>query len=167
MEHKPISAPVLNENRNRFYAPLLLCSVIAGAIFSSQVVAQTRTEAHRHLQSTELTEQVLPDVTIAEVVLDSSVAKENLTKSPNGKYEAFTSSHDGQSISVRIYFRDRRTGKVYEVRGLPFPHRPFSDLAWISNTTLVFDRWSQPHYGIHYVMNAKDKKLVSASGFPD
>lgn len=143
----------------------LLCSLLWVAIFSAGAVGQS--PAHRHTKLGPVTDEVLPDVEITPVVLDRNTVKGNRAQSPNGQYEAFTSSHDDQSTSFRIYFREKRTGKVYEVRGLPLPHRPFSDLAWISNSTLVFDRWSQPHYGIHYVVNVKAKKLLSASAFPD
>ena len=34
-----------------------------------------------------------------------------------------------------------------------------------NNRTLVFDRWSQPHYGIHSVVDVRRKKLVMASAF--
>ena len=109
----------------------------------------------------------MPKVEIAEVTLDKSVSRENVARSWDGRYEAFTTYHPDQSPSFRIYFAQRGTGRVYEVRGLPLPHRPFSDLAWVNNRTLAFDRWSQPHYGIHYAVNVKGKKLMRASAFPD
>ena len=146
---------------------LLLCSLTGEPISSVSIVAQATHDAHRHLRLSEVTEQVLPVVEIAEVILDRSLSKENIAQSRDGRYEAFTSPHPDQSASFRIYFRERGTRKVYEVRGLPLPHRPFSDLAWANNRTLVFDRWSQPHYGIHYAVNVRRKKLVRASAFPD
>jgi hypothetical protein len=112
-------------------------------------------------------EQVLPGVEIAEVTLEKIVSKENLVLSRDGRYEAFTSYHPYQSPSFRIYFVERQIARVYEVRGLPLLHRPFTHLLWVNNRTLVFDRWSQPHYGIHYVVNARRKKLERASAFPD
>jgi hypothetical protein len=112
-------------------------------------------------------EQIIHDVEIAEVTLDKGVTRENLARSRGGRYEAFTSYQPGQLPSYRIYFAERGTGKVYEVRGLPLPHRPFSDLVWVSGRTLAFDRWSQPHYGIHYVVSVRGRKLLRASAFPD
>ncbi len=147
-------------------AALMLCLLTAGTILSAEVLAQTGPKAHRHPKLSEVTEQVLPEVTITQVALDKPSSKENVARSPGGRYEAFTSSHD-ESPSFRVYFIEKRTGKVYEVRGLPLPHRPFSDLAWTNKWTLIFDRWSQPHYGIHYVVNVREKELVSASTFPD
>jgi len=143
---------------------LLLGSLSGEAASSAYVVAQ---DAHRHLRLGDVREQILPDVEIAEVTLDKSVSKENLARSRDGRYEAFTSYNPDQSPSFRIYFAESRTGKIYEVCGLPLPHRPFSDLAWVNNRMLAFDRWSQPHYGIHYAVNVTGKKLVRASAFPD
>ena len=148
-------------------AAILLCSLGGGAGSSIYVSAQALRGAHRHLRLLDMREQILPDVEIAEVTLGKGVTKENLARSRGGRYEAFTSYHPGQSPGYRIYFAERGTGKVYEVRGLPLPHRPFSDLVWVNGRTLAFDRWSQPHYGIHYVVSASGKKLVRASAFPD
>jgi hypothetical protein len=150
-----------------FCAALLLGSLSAEATSSAYVVAQASSRAHRHLRLGDVKEQVLPDVEIDEITFDKSVTKENLARSLDGRYEAFTSYHPDQFPSFSIYFVERGTGKGYEVRGLPLPHRPFSDLVWVNNRTLVFDRWSQPHYGIHYVVNVRRKKLVRASAFPD
>lgn len=146
-------------------ATLLLSSPNWDAGASKSVVAQTRT--HRHSQLSNVSKQVLPTLEITLVTLDKSVAKENVVRSPNGRYEAFTSYQSDQSTGFRIYFLERRTGKIYEVRGLPLAHRAFSDLVWVNNRTFVFDRWSQPHHGIHYAINVKSLKLISAAAFPD
>ena len=148
-------------------AALLLGSQSGEAASTVSAAAQAPRDAHRHLRLGDVSEQVMPDVEIAEVTLDKGVSKENLARSRDGRYEAFTSYHPDRSPNFRIYFVERVTGKVYEVRGLPLPHRPFSDLAWVNNRMLAFDRWSQPHYGIHYAVNVRGKKLVKASAFPD
>ena len=88
-----------------------------------------------------------------------------------------------QSKSLRAYVTRRASGKgvgqdqiwieyvqggqTYEIQGIPLPHRPFSDLKWVADKFLVFDRWSNPHYGIHYVVNAVERKVVLARPFPD
>ncbi len=66
---------------------------------------------------------------------------------------------------VQIEFLD--TGTVFEVEGIPLEHRPISDLVWIGERYLAFDRWSQPHYGMHYVVDIVKKKLILATPFPD
>jgi len=134
---------------------------------SAYVVAQKSLDAHRHLKLGDVRRVVLPDVEIAEVTLDKSVAKRNLRRSRDQRYEAFTTYTPNESLSFRIYFVERVTGRVYEVRGLPLPYRPFSALSWVNNRTLAFDRWSQPHYGVHYVVDVRNKRLVTAAAFPD
>ena len=156
----------------RLFIPILLSVFVmplsmVGTSTFAWVVAQGPGALHRHLRLGDVREPLMPEVTISEVTLDKSVMKENLAGSEDGRYEAFTSYHPEKSPSFRIYFVERGTTRIYEVRGLPLPHRPFSDLAWVNNWTLEFDRWSQPHYGIHYAVNVKGKKLVTASAFPD
>jgi hypothetical protein len=46
-------------------------------------------------------------------------------------------------------------------------HRDFSDLVWVNDRYLVFDRWSSPHYGMHYIFDVTQKKLLLATPFPD
>jgi hypothetical protein len=146
---------------------LLLGSLSWEANSSTYVVAQASRDPHSHLRRWNVMRQVMPNVEIAEVVLDKSVSRENLAQSCDGRYEAFTTFHPDQSPSFRIYFAERGTGRVFEVLGLPLPYRPFSDLAWVNNRTMAFDRWSQPHYGIHYAVNVRGKKVMRASAFPD
>jgi hypothetical protein len=50
------------------------------------------------------------------------------------------------------------------VRGFDFP-RPFTDLAWRGNRTLVFDQWMQPHYAVHYELGLGRGKLIAAAPF--
>ena len=146
----------------------LLLGALSGVVSSSaHVAAQKSVKAHRHLKLGDVMREVLPDVEVAEVTLDKSLTKENVTRSRDRRYEAFTTYTPNESLSFRIYFVERATGKVYEVRGLPLPHRPYSNLSWSNNRTLLFDRWSQPHYGVHYAVNVREKRLVIAAAFPD
>jgi hypothetical protein len=85
--------------------------------------------------------------------------------SPNGYWRAFIFSAQGEW--ARLSFEDTRTGKRCQVVGLPLPHRPISDLIWIDSTLLAFDRWSQPHYGMHYVLDVQQARLILAAPFPD
>jgi hypothetical protein len=73
----------------------------------------------------------------------------------------------GESTREHIQIQYLDSGKVFEIEGLPLEHRPFSDLVWVENRYLIFDRWSQPHYGMHYVVDALEKKLILATPFPD
>mgnify|MGYP001587957400 FL=1 len=60
-----------------------------------------------------------------------------------------------------------RSAQRYELRGLPLPWRPLGALKWADTDRLAFDRWSQPHYGIHYVLDVRHGRLVLAAPFPD
>jgi hypothetical protein len=118
-------------------------------------------QAHRHIGIDKSAGADIPEFSMAETALESGAKKQNLITSRNRRYEAFTVS------DTRLLVTDRRTGKVFEIRGLPMEWRPFSDLAWMDNQTLIFDRWSQPHYGVHYQINVKQMKLIKAAPFPD
>jgi hypothetical protein len=85
--------------------------------------------------------------------------------SPNGQWLAFIFS--AQDEWDRLSLEDTRSGKRYQVVGLPLPYRPISSLIWIDSTLLTFDRWSQPHYGMHYVLDAQQARLILAAPFPD
>src|SRR4030095_8107983 len=117
--------------------------------------------SHRHLRIGESTAVDIPEFRMAETSLEVGLKKENLITSRNKKYEAFTVS------GTRLFVTERATAKIFEIRGLPLGWRPFSDLVWIDNQTLIFDRWSQPHFGVHYAVNVKNRKLLVATPFPD
>jgi len=96
-----------------------------------------------------------------ETSLEAGLEKENLITNRTSKYEAFTVS------GTRLFVAEQGMGKIFEICGLPLEWRPFSDLMWADNKTLIFDRWSQPHYGVHYAVNVKTRKLLVAAPFPD
>lgn len=118
-------------------------------------------QAHRHIGMGKTASVDIPEFLMVETSLEAGVKKESLIKGRNGRYEAFIVA------DTRLLVADRTTGKVFEIRGLPMEWRPFSDLAWVNNQTLVFDRWSQPHYGVHYQIDVRRKKLIKAVPFPD
>ena len=73
----------------------------------------------------------------------------------------------GESTREHIQIQYLDSGKVFEIEGIPLEYRPFSDLVWVDNRYLVFDRWSQPHYGMHYVVDTLNKKLILSTPFSD
>ena len=48
-----------------------------------------------------------------------------------------------------------------------WPYRPLADLKWLTDRLLVFDLWTGPSYGWHYVVDAERRKVVFVSGFWD
>ena len=119
-------------------------------------------KAHRHfgVDKSDTGEQI-PEFSMVETTLEANTKKENVVTSRNRTYEAFTVDR------TRLFIAERSTGKVFEIRGLPLEWRPFSDLTWANDHTLMFDRWSQPHYGLHYSVDMKAKRLTAAVPFPD
>jgi hypothetical protein len=121
----------------------------------------TASKAHRHLGTTQSVAVDIPEFSIAETSIEPDFKKEKLVTSRNKKYDAFTVDE------TRLFVTERGTKKVFEIKGLPMEWRPFSDLSWVDNQTLMFDRWSQPHHGVHYVVNVKTRKLLVVSPFGD
>jgi hypothetical protein len=103
----------------------------------------------------------IPEFSMAETSLAADIKKENPITDRSRKYDAFTVS------GTRLFVTERRSGKILEIRGLPLEWRPFSDLIWASDHILMFDRWSQPHYGVHYAVNVESRRLVASAPFPD
>jgi hypothetical protein len=158
----------MSKGRHDFSLLALLTAGVCLLSAYSPLSAQVRRGPHRHVKlSGSVLEEASAELTIVEVSPDASLEKENLVVNRRKTYTAYTAYHPGEQPAYRIYFEEKRTGKVYEIRGLPLAHRPFSDLVWTDNRTLVFDRWSQPHYGVHYAVDVRKKKLIVAAAFPD
>jgi hypothetical protein len=103
----------------------------------------------------------------AKIALLDTLVKEprDSVLSPNQRWLAFLFSVPDEW--ARVATQNMQTGKRYQLVGVPLAHRPMSDLVWIDSTLLAFDRWSQPHYGIHYVLDVHQNRLVLAVPFPD
>lgn len=141
---------------------------------SSQPTATGLPDPHNHVvdvNRTGLSPESSADFAMVEVSLDPSLERENSTENPEGTFQAFTVCDpalcsDENCCQDRILVEDTQTDQIYEIQGLPLRWRPFSDLVWITNDILVFDRWSNPDYGVHYAVNVREKRLLLASPFP-
>jgi len=81
-----------------------------------------------------------------------------------GTFQAFATCEP----VCRVLVRSIGQGAVYEVQGPTFSDlRPFSGLVWLPSDILVFDQWTQPHYGIHYAVDVRAHRLLQASPFTD
>ena len=122
---------------------------------------------HRH-PSTDLwtIESEIPEFSIAATSAAAGV-RENLAVDRGGRFVAFTIDAVSGSRRVRLLVVERRSGRAREIRGLPFEWRQFSDLFWVDRRTLVFDRWSSPHVGMHYAVDVVGERLVAAVPFHD
>jgi hypothetical protein len=97
------------------------------------------------------------------VTKQTQATPENITTTADGKLQAFCTFGN----PCRIFVRDFEQKILYEITGLPLENRPFSDLVWMKDKYLIFDRWSNPHYGMHYVVDVKEKKVLLMTSFPD
>jgi len=144
----------------------LIVALVAAVCVARDAVAQRVPSAlprsHRHPGIEALAiEDSVPELTWSDTVLDASVVRERLVTDRRGRYDAFTV--DG----THLYVRDRRTRRVREVRGLPFEWRAFSHPAWTGDGILLVDRWSSPHYAMHYAVDVARRRLVAAQAFHD
>jgi hypothetical protein len=71
------------------------------------------------------------------------------------------------SYREHIHIEDLKSKKVYELEGIPFEWRDYDDLVWLKDRYLLFDRWTSPHYGRHFVVDFTKKKLILMVPFPD
>ena len=128
------------------------------------VFSQTKRQlpkSHRHIGIEKSSGAEITEFSMTETSLEAGMEMENVIRNRNRSYEAFTVS------GSRLFVADKTNKKVFEIRGLPLEWRPFSNLIWANNQTLMFDRWSQPHYGVHYAVDVRNKRLVAAVPFPD
>ena len=144
----------------------LVCGLVACLGARDQAVAQTSRppvpRVHRHASLAKpAIEDGIPEFSLTDTTLDATTARENTVTDRRRRYDAFT-AHD-----TRLFVAERGSGKVREIRGLPFEWRPFANLTWADGRTLMFDRWSSPHDGMHYAVDVVSGRLVAAQSFHD
>ena len=114
--------------------------------------------------------ELAPEVVILKVPALDKKPHENCVTNQSQTLVAFTifagrNPPDWQG--EHVYFQKVGTDERFVILGIPMGHRDFSDLGWVNDRYLVFDRWSSPHYGMHYIFDAVQKKLLLATPFPD
>ena len=155
---------------------LSLCLLLAGFVQSCQAAKDSPEnikpllDPHHHVVDVTGEQPVdIPDFAIVEASVDPVLRRENITDNQAETLRAFCIYEFAQNeySRYRIFAEELQTGTTYEIQGLPLQWREFTDLVWVTNNILVFDRWSQPHYGVHYAVDVQEKKLLLASPFPD
>jgi hypothetical protein len=127
-----------------------------------QSTKKVSSKNHRHVSMSDFSlKEIAAEFSMPETMLQKDLARENSVTNATRTYDAFIVD------TTRLFIKARKTGKTFEILGLPLGHRPFSDPEWLNNQILIFDRWAQPHYGTHYALNVKTGKLIKAAGFPD
>jgi hypothetical protein len=146
---------------------LFATSILIGGCTSLQF-----SDPHEHVVDVHatpwLTEDA-PHVVILEVFAFDKIRHENVCTNQSKTMVAFTMLAGGPPDwqAEHVYFQKLGTDERFVILGIPLEHRPFSDLVWVNDRYLVFDRWSSPHYGRHYVVDTTQKKLLLATPFPD
>lgn len=145
----------MNVYRSQFIVLLILLAFpFAGRAQAPKV--------HRHLGNMpSMLKETERDVSFVEATPAKDAPVEERVKNKSRTFEAFIVD------KTQIFVKDLKSGKTFEIKGLPFEWRFFSDLVWVNNQTLMFDRWVEPHYGIHYAFSIVRKKLTNAVPFPD
>jgi hypothetical protein len=136
---------------------------VACLIWLAAVNCQAQRNHHRHANTGDAMGTVASEIEIIEAEPDKILKKEIFAR--NRQYESFV-VHKA-SVGYRIFFAERKSKKIYEIRGVPLGWRPFSDLLWLDDRTLAFDRWANPHHGSHYEVDAQARKLNRALIFSD
>jgi hypothetical protein len=109
--------------------------------------------------------EIAPDTRVTQTTPpDKSVREQTVTNVGN---EAFVVSNEDPANNQIEFVYFIAAGRCYRIDGIPLPNRPFSGVAWASPRYLVFDRWSQPHYGIHYIVDIEALSVVNVAPFPD
>ncbi|MBN1483809.1 MAG: PD40 domain-containing protein [Chloroflexia bacterium] len=156
---------------------LLLCSLLLlqgcqPPQESGRAANPTPTDPHQHVvdvvPATPLPE-IAAGFAFVRVTLDPQAERYQITPNRAGTRRAFCIQEQAPSGGwvERLIVEDLAQGSLYEIQGLPLPWRPFSDLAWLDEDVLVFDRWAQPHYGTHYAVDVRQGTLLLASPFSD
>ncbi len=108
-----------------------------------------------------------PDEGFALVVVPALPAGSEVEEralSPDGRFQALATCEPGCRVLVQSVGQE----ELRELRGPTFSElRPFSGLVWSGPDVLVFDQWTQPHYGIHYAVDVRSPRLLQAAPFTD
>jgi hypothetical protein len=61
----------------------------------------------------------------------------------------------------RLFVEDIATQKAHELKATCFlPWRPFSNLAWTTDTILVFEQWANPSFGHRFTVDISNGKML-------
>jgi hypothetical protein len=112
----------------------------------------------------------LPDGDLADKIEKYSTGKSTLAESPDRVRQAFvfcvpSGSKDATSCAQRVFVTDLGTDETYEITGedvFAETGRLITELKWINNFTLSYERWMQPHFGHRYVIDVKKLKQTDS-----
>ncbi len=118
-------------------------------------------------------EDLAQKIKIVEISRLPNQKRESIAVNSAQTYQGFTiceliSEFDPeQGCQEKIFIEDMNAGKFYQIQGIPMSWRPFTNLAWTGEHIFAFERWSNPHYALQYVVDMNQKKLVDISVFEE
>jgi len=92
------------------------------------------------------------------------------TKNHTGNKAAFVSYGHVPYVSYEpelFCVVDYEGNLVHRLLNPHFPHRPVSEINWLTENLVCFDVWTGPHFGVHYVVDAIRYKVLHAVHFHD
>jgi hypothetical protein len=116
-------------------------------------------------------EDLAQEIEIVEISRLPNQKRENIAVNSAQTYQGFTicellsEFEEEGGCQEKIFIEDMIAGKFYQIQGIPLSWRPFTNLAWTDEHIFAFERWSNPHYALHYVVDMNQKKIVDISAF--
>ncbi len=159
----------LTPKSRRIIGTGVLCTVITiGCVARVPQVP----DPHRHLASPDAKE-FEPSVLRAyrfERLANPPLAPEQAVASPDRRYLAYVAEAPAQGLNYQpehFFLQEVATGHVWMLRNSLFPHRYVEQPTWIDDRYVCFDIWTTPHYGVHFVVDANDQRLIHAAHYHD
>ncbi len=98
-----------------------------------------------------------------------------LAVSPAKRFRAYvlcvpSHSKEAENCLARVFISDETSKSVYEVRGEDVyaeVARTVDELKWVNAHTLSYERWTSPHYGHRYVIDAATLRQTGAYTLSD
>lgn len=130
-------------------------------------ITSTLSDPHHHasdVSNNSLGSQNTSEFRLRESALAPGAELESLVVNQKDTFQAFFVCDP----DCKIFIEDLKTNQIYQLEAPSFlPTRPFSELVWVTSDILVFDQWTQPHYGVHYAVDVAKGELILASPFTD
>lgn len=144
---------------------LFLSMTVSAGIAHGQKVREAFDADAAHVLKIVKTARELP----SRIETDGA-GKTTLSLSPDRGFKAFVlcvppERAETQNCSGRVFLENTKTKDVYEVSGEELfveIGRPVDELKWKNAYILSYERWSGPHYGRRYVINARTLKQTAA-----
>ncbi len=129
-------------------------------------------DPHQHLASPDAKE-FEPTVLQAyhfERLSNPPLAPGSAVASPDRRYLAYVAEAPVEGLNYQpehFFLQEIATGDVWMLRNSLFPNRLVEQPTWVDDRYVCFDIWTTPHYGVHFVIDADDQRLIHAAHYHD